>query len=472
MSRIAHCLFLASLSLSLFAAGHDLRTAPPSGYQVRPVVTGNGSGFAAAWVEPAQTRPSVVSSVVNADGEPIAGAGNAIDQTSVQSMAIAHSPSETLVVWIADGDVFAERLSPSGMSINTIPATFGKGYKRDVAVAWNGSRYFVVWSNGAQLFGAFVESDGYSTVPQPFFSEPNAAEMPVAPDLAWDGHHFIVVFGEVPNIICSTLCAEPDPDQFRVMRVSADGGAIDSSPVMIAGRHLRAHVAASGSESLITLDSFGEVSTILAHDNGGLMLDAETPIFRWYSDVSSAVVWDGTTYTVGWRYLGGDLSWIGAAHVTRSGLRFDYRVTAAGLFPSVWWGRPSMAANDNGVTAFVVSEAAVPSSVMRARLYFASELAPMPPPPPAPMNAVSYFGGNTARIDWQSETAAGFEIEESWDFGKNWYLYRIMPGDARTTTVYASVGNLFRVRAFGPGGVSEGAITSIGSMQRHRALHP
>jgi hypothetical protein len=131
-----------------------------------------------------------------------------------------------------------------------------------------------------------------------------------------------------------------------------------------------------------------------------------------------------------------------------------------------------MAANDNGVTAFVVSEAAVPSSVMRARLYFASELAPMPPPPPAPMNAVSYFGGNTARIDWQSETAAGFEIEESWDFGKNWYLYRIMPGDARTTTVYASVGNLFRVRAFGPGGVSEGAITSIGSMQRHRALHP
>gem|GEM_PF-5099441 len=37
------------------------------------------------------------------------------------------------------------------------------------------------------------------------------------------------------------------------------------------------------------------------------------------------------------------------------------------------------------------------------------------------------------------------------------------------TLVYASLGDLWRVRARGPGGVSEGTITSIGSMQRQRA---
>jgi len=78
-------------------------------------------------------------------------------------------------------------------------------------------------------------------------------------------------------------------------------------------------------------------------------------------------------------------------------------------------------------------------------------------------------GGTAARIDWQSDPADGFVIESSWDFGKHWNFYQTVPGNARTTTVYASVGNLFRVRAFGPGGVSEGTVTSIGSLPRSRA---
>jgi hypothetical protein len=230
-------------------------------------------------------------------------------------------------------------------------------------------------------------------------------------------------------------------------------------------------VASSGAESLIALDSTtGQVSTIIAHDEGSLTLGAETPLFRWFSDVSSAVAWDGVMYTVAWRYFGADAgpSWMGAAHM-QSGLPSDYRFTTSGATISGYWGRPSIAVSDTGITAFAISEAAGPSSLARARLYLASELAPMPAPPPAPRNVVSYFGGNTARIDWQSETAAGFVVEWSWDFGKTWGFFKTVSGDARSTTVYASIGNQFRVRAFGPGGVSEGTITSIGSPQRRRA---
>ncbi|HEV7425890.1 MAG TPA: hypothetical protein VGQ46_05945 [Thermoanaerobaculia bacterium] len=488
-------------------------------------------------------------------------------------MAIAHNASETLIVWTAGGNVVAERLSPSGVALNTISVTSGDEFA-DAAVAGDGSRYFVVWSTGKQLLGSFI-TDGSPTPPRALFSQPFSGpqgpeELTIAPDVAWDGQQFIVVFGERPNLICGFLCPIPPPDRFRVMRVSAAGDAIDTSPAVIAGSHLNAHVASSGAESLIALDSVGEVSTMVAHTQSGLTLDAEIPLFHWFSDVSSGVAWDGSMYTVGWRYAGADASWLGAAHVTRAGLPLDYRValpsgpmnlpfvpskadfgqmnlpfchlsmtlrqmnlplchlnmtlgqmnlplchlsltlgqmnlplchlkmTLGQMNPPVChlemtlgqmnpdasggqlffgsttsWARPSIAVNQSGVTAFAISEATGPSALVRARLYLASELAPMPDPPAAPRNVVSYFGGNTARIDWQSnDTPTGFAIEGSTDSGQHWFVQNVVSSSARTTTVFASVGNLFRVRAFGPGGVSEGTITSIGSMQRRRAQRP
>jgi hypothetical protein len=487
--RIPALLCTTLFSFALLAAGHDLTSQPPTANQILPVVTGNGAGFTAAWIEPVQSRNTIVSQVASAAGEPIAGTGASIDQNYVQSMSIAHSPSESLVVWIAGLaglTVYAEPLSPSGKPLTTMVLTSGKDFPHDVAVAWNGSRYFVVWSNGPQLFGTLIAPDGSSTTPRAFFGEPvvigqRVPDSALTPDVAWDGRNFIIVFGEEPNIPCNlSACPSPppSPDNFRVMRVSADGDALDSSPLTISGTHLRAHVASSGAESLIALEGNGQVSTITVHDESGLTLDAETPLFRWYSYVSSAVAWDGATYTVGWRYVGADPgpSWLGAAHVTRSGSPLDYRfVATGGALPNggtVSWGRPSIAVNEAGITAFAISEAAGPSSLARARLYLASELAPMPAPPPAPRNVVSYFGGNTARIDWQqSDTPAGFVLELSLDFGTTWYWYNILSGDARTINVVAHAGNLFRVRAFGPGGVSEGTITSIGSQQRRRASH-
>jgi hypothetical protein len=478
-------LILATLfASSLFAAGHDLTTSPLTAHQLSPVVTGNGTGFTAGWIEATQSRTKILSRAVSAEAEPI-GEAIAIDQLRVQSIAIAHSPSETLIAWIADGNVFAERQSPAGLALGTIAVTPIRDFGRDVAVAWNGSRYFLVWSNGVQLIGAFIAPDGSSTPPRLIFGEPwvigqrAPANLELTPDVAWDGRNFIIVFGEAPNIPCIlSACPSPSPTlgHFRVMRVSADGDAIDSSPLTISGTHFRAHVASSGAESLIALDNAGEVSAIVARDEGGLTLNGETPLFQWYRDVSSGVAWDGATYTVGWRYgaLDADPNWMGMARVTRSGVPFDYRVTPTGrpvFFGNfVAWG-PSIAVSETGITALAISEAEAGSSLARARLYLASELAPMPAPPPAPRNVVSYFRGNTARIDWQSETPTSFFLEWSFDFGASWYFYTTIPGDARTITVNAFIGNLFRVHAFGPGGASEGTITSIGSPQRRHAAH-
>ncbi|MEA2328986.1 MAG: hypothetical protein QOE68_3945, partial [Thermoanaerobaculia bacterium] len=221
---------------------------------ILPVVTGNRSGFTAAWIEAEQSRNKIVSVVTDA-GEPIGGTGAAIEQTYVRAIAIAHSRSETLIVWIADFKVYAQRLSPSGTPLSTFAVTSGKDFAQDVGVVWDGSRYFVVWSNSYQLVGSFITPDGSSTPPRVFFDEPVVGqgapdEFALSPNVAWDGRNFIVVFGVAPNIPCTTLCPTRDPDHFRVMRLSPDGDAIDSSPLAIAGPHFRAHVASSGAESL------------------------------------------------------------------------------------------------------------------------------------------------------------------------------------------------------------------------------
>jgi hypothetical protein len=472
MSPLARCLFLILFPYSLLAAGHDLTTSPPTANQTSPVLTGSGSGFTAAWIEAAPSHYTIVSRAVRADGEPVENSGGAIDQRYAYSLAIAHSPSEALLVWIAGGDVYAERLSPSGAPLNTIALTSGNVYSSDVAVAWNGSRYFVVWTKGTQLVGTLVAPDGSSTAPHAFFGELPVIGQPappyiLVPDVAWDGRNFIVVFGEAPNYPCVlSVCPSPSADHFLVMRVNAAGDAIDPSPATIKGTHFRAHVASSGAESLIALDSPGQISTVVAHTESGVTLDAEMPLFHWYSSASSAVAWDGAAYNVGWTYGGyGGSSWLGAARVTRVGLPFDYRFAG-----SAATGPPSIAVNDAGTAAFAVSEATIPRSLTRARLYLASEFAPIPPPPPAPTNVISYFSGTAARIDWQQrETPAGFFLEWSWDFGKSWGYYMSIAPDARTVTVTAHVGNLFRLRAIGPGGASEGTITSIGSVNRRRA---
>jgi hypothetical protein len=474
MSILRAVLALFLVPLSLFAAGHDLTSSPPQSDQQLPVVTGNGAGFTAAWTDLTYPR-AVMSRGVSGSGEPLAAL--AISERPASSMAIAHSPFDTLVV-INDGNVSAVRLTPSGIPLNTILLWSGDAFQssREVAVAWNGSRYFVIWSYFNQLIGAFISPGGSSTQPRAFLTEPDSSRL-LPPDVAWDGQHFVVVVGEKPSVSCS--CPPPDTIQFRVMRVSAGGDAIDASPLVITGDHLRAHVASSGSESLITLDGAGGVSSIIAHDGSALTLDAETPLFSWYANIASAVAWNGLTYTVAWRYLSGyDLSfaagpgWLVAAQVTRAGLAFDYRATAASAHFSL---NPHVraAANEAGTTALVTEEFAESSRYGRARLYLVSELPPMPAPPPAPANMVSFLSGPYARIDWEASGAEnGFVVEFTRDSGKQWTFVSVLPADARSATVTGTPDALYRIRALGPGGSSEGTMIKIVSSQRRRAERP
>jgi hypothetical protein len=464
------------------ANGISPRAATPTAVtpvrQLLPVVTGNGSGFTAAWLEQSAGFRGIVAGRVSHDGEPLDGSGITLGQSPFFSPVIAHSSSEALVVWDTIDSVVAARLSPSGNVLDATPILISKQSPGSLAVAWNGSRYFVVWTNGLQLFGAFVGPDGAVTSPKALSSNQIAPTILSAPDVAWDGRQFIIVFGEVTYEVFCSACAPPPADHVRIMRVSATGDAVDTVPVRVPGLHTRAHVASSGAESLIALDSGTDSSTVVVHgEEGALQLDPEVPLFHWFHNVATDVAWNGSAYVVGWQYTSSQslsaTGRLGAGRVSRSGVPLDSFFTPAAGPPDIVTQSavPSVAANDAGDAAFVISEMAPPSYASRARLYLMSEMAPMPPAPPAPRNVISSFGGSTTLIEWQSDAGAdGFLIERSVDFGKTWFP-ALVTGDVRSTITNAVVGNQYRVSAFGPGGLSAGTITSVGSPQRHRASH-
>jgi len=469
-----------TLLATVDANGIGPRPATPAALtpvaQLAPVLTGNGSGFTAAWMEQSVGSRNVVAGRISHAGEPLDGSGITLGQQFASSPAIAHSSSEALVVWSTNNSVLAARLTPLGEDLDPTPISIAKQtFPTMPAIAWNGSRYFVVWTDGLQLFGALLGPDGTVTNPKPLSSKPTISTTVLSvPDVAWDGRQFIVVFGAVTYEVICSACSPPPPDHVRVMRVTATGDAIDTVAVRIPGVHVRAHVASSGAgESLLALDSTSDTSTMIVHGDGSLLqFDSEVPLFHWFSSIASDVAWDGSAYVVGWRYTPSRTTagWLGAARISQSGVPLGSLVTpAAGADDANNPSIPSAAVNDAGEAAFVFSETAPPSFVSRARLYLMSELASMPSPPPAPRNVVSYFAGGKTLIEWQSDGADGFLLEQSVDFGRTWFAVATTGNVRSTTTPFATIGNLFRVSAFGPGGLSAGTITSIGSPQRRRA---
>jgi hypothetical protein len=450
--------------------------------QLLPVVAANGSGFTAAWLEQTAGLRSVVAGRVSRDGQPLDGSGLPLDQKFPSSPVITSGVSQTLVVWGNTDGVVAERLTPAGEVLDTTPISIAKpAHASSLAVAWTGSRYSIVWADGIQFFGAFLGPDGVATAPRPLGVQATPLNFASGLDMAWDGRQFIVVYAEVSyaGVVCGECALVPD--HVRILRVSATGDAIDVMPVRIPGVHLRAHVASSGSESLLALDNTSDAADtsamIVTEEFGYLKLGPEVPVFHWFSNIGSDVVWNGFEYIIGWRYSQSrnDAGWLGATQISRSGVPLASFFTPSDGPVNLDAGPPvpSIAANDRGDAAFVISEMAPPSYVARARLYLMSEMAATPAPPPLPRNVISFYGGGTTLIEWQSDgTPDGFLLEISPDFGKTWFPMAVT-GDVRNRTIQqVPVGTQIRVSAFGPGGLSAGTITSVRSPQRRRAQRP
>ncbi len=438
-------------------------------------VAGNGAGFTAAWVDWVSDSQNAVSGRVTAQGEALDGPGIILGQKAT-APAIAHGSSGQLMVWRADGKLVAARITPFGTTLDAPPITIAPlsfPGSATYSVTWNGIRFYVVWGDGPKLFGAFVRPDGIAEPPRPLPVQFPPRTGGADPDVAWDGRQFIVVYGED---FLADACYENCfyyPEKERVLRVSADGIGLDLNPLVIPGRHHRAHIASSGTESLIALDGDTDTTAVVVLDDGAhFHVSPEIPLFHWFlnGDFASDVVWTGSEYVVAWRYsvLMERAGWIGASAISKSGVPSGSLVTpTAGPVEGASQSVPSVAANDAGETAIVISEMAPPNYVTRARLYRVSELVPKPAPPPPPRNVTTIQAGIATVITWQSDGQDGFLFEESADSGRNWSPAISTVGQS-VTRVRESYYR-FRVRAIGAGGLSEPVLATPGRVERRRA---
>lgn len=435
--------------------------------QEQPVIASDGVDYVAAWLEHDGTDVIAMIGRVTRSGTPLDGPGVAlpVPGKSIWNVSIARGPgSDALVVVSAPQGLFAFRWSSRAGLLDASPivlAAFGAPY--GTAVAWNGSRYLVVWSGGSSssLTGRFIGSDGAlsAAIAIPMATAAFAGE-PRGTAIAWDGQQFLVASGIAPAFICNlSACPTIPAEEVRLARAAADGSLLDAAPYRILDS-TSARIATSGSEFLVALTSPGGITTVVVH-GAATGLSVSAPAMTIPDGGSFDVTWDGANYDIAWTGFG---DWLRLTYLNRSGDVLQTRFTTASVT-----GVPSAAANGAGDVAIGIAEEAPPSGLTRARMYASSELQPAPPPPAAPTYAISHLAGHNALLQWDGN-APGFLVEML--FHPNvWGPVQRVKGDVHEATVYANPGYFFRIRAYGPGGTSpDGAITSVGSDHRARAV--
>lgn len=91
--------------------------------------------------------------------------------------------------------ILGQRLSPSGLAIDTEPLFLGSGLLAgSPAVGWNGAMYLVAWSDATTILGVRVLPDGTVLDPTPISIMPG-----LTPDVAAIGDDFVVVGTHTPT---------------------------------------------------------------------------------------------------------------------------------------------------------------------------------------------------------------------------------------------------------------------------------
>jgi hypothetical protein len=434
--------------------------------QDRPVIASDGVDYVAAWIEHDGTDLIAMVGRVTRSGVPLDGTGIPLPVPSkeIQSVSITRGAGgDALVLVSAGGASSAFRWSRAAGLVDKTPINLDSNVSEfGTAVAWNGVSYLALWVNAYPytLTGRFIGGDGTAGAKFTIPMAVNSFELIEArnPAVAWDGRQFLISVGTAFTIPCGTLCGPAPSREIRLLRLTATGSLLDKLPYRLTNA-TDALVATSGREFLLLTRDYYSFSPVIVHaDANGLSVTA--PIMTVPDARASDVTWDGAYYDVAWTGIGGFLRlWRldSSAHVQQK------------VFVTGPDGIPSVTSNDAGEIAIGLAEAAPPSNLSRARIYFDSELQPVPPALATPTNLVGHMTGpDEALLHWEGD-APGYLVE--WRYGNVWFEQEHLPGNINEATVYAHLGDTLRIRAYGPDGVSpDGAVITIHSEPRTRTV--
>jgi hypothetical protein len=418
----------------------------------------DGVDFLTTWTNQTQNATQHSAARLSPDATPIDAAEIAIDpgpSTPYARSSVAFGRSMYLVAWQTASKVLARRVLPNGVFVDAQPIEVGSGALPEHAIAWNGSRFLIVWLSGSNATASFLGETG--TLSDPI-------QIPAAGSVTWNGQHFLVATMTYSGYVIIEPSA---PNAIRVDQLTTAGTVVDS--LIISASPRRLHLASGPRDSMLVVDQYVDAPSVAAytiHTGDMLTVDAPVAVFSTYGDYASDVTWNGASYTVTWHSGYGDAWWLSTARV--SGTAVMNPVTTPTARPDTAIS-PAIAVNAASQAVITVSELQPSSGVIRARAYAERELQPMPPVPAAPRITSAVTSGLKTTIEWESNATAvaGFELESVNAYGPSFFARA--EGNSRSITVPFRV-DAVRIRAFGPAGVSQPSATvTVTTPARRRA---
>jgi len=289
------------------------------GSQQMPVVAFDSTNYLAVWLEQGEGGLSdVCGARVTSSGSVIDPKGFTISKaTAMLFDAVAYGAGEYLVVWNSgDPDmmdtalVFAARVTPNGTVLDTTPIRPGTGTGIDIApdVAFDGTNFLVVWCSYMDttyaVFGARIAPNG-SVLDPDGFTISDEAGLDVLPSVAFNGTDYVVTWMRYDNYYADVYCALVSPGGSVVVPATLVSGASNDqmSPVVACG---------PSSSLIVWMDSringsyYDIYAARVSHD--GEVMDAEgIPVTNSsYDEGMPEVVYDGSGYQLLWARMSTD----------------------------------------------------------------------------------------------------------------------------------------------------------------------
>jgi MYXO-CTERM domain-containing protein len=333
-------------------------TNPGGGMQTSPAVASSGTGYLAVWADDRGGDIDVYGARVGQDGTVLDNLGIpiALALNAQQSPAVAFDGTNYLVVW-SDGrrgsgtDIFGARVSPAGSVLD--PSGLGLSTSSTFAllmsapaIAFDGTNYLIVWdektgfSGSTNLMGLRVSPAGTS-VGSPF-TVSNATGDQLAAAVAFDGTNFLAAWQDHRSGTAGDIYAS---------RISPAGAVLDSAGIPVSTQsaaQTNPTIAFNGAAYLIVWeDSRNQVSTDLdlygaRVSPGGSVLDTSglSLIAAAAAQTQPALTRVGSQYLLAWQDMrAGELD-VYAARVNGVGTVLD----ASGVLVVAAPGNQSVAA--------------------------------------------------------------------------------------------------------------------------------
>ncbi|MEN6357079.1 MAG: hypothetical protein ABFD83_08360 [Armatimonadota bacterium] len=297
-------------------------------------VAGANSAFVAGWSSFSVTDSDALTTLVTNSGsvQNAAGVTTSMALDDENDYSVADNGSEYAVVWSqtvnGSSDIMAARISHDGEPLCDEPVNITSNYlgeQVEPSIAWNGSRYLVVWS-GNETFsttdwdirGWFLDS-GLNKLSISPLSISTAAEDQVNPCAASNGSSFLVAWEDYRSAVSPNYYT----DIYGAV-VSSSGAVTAAATISTAtGNQLKPQAASNGTNYFVVWEDYRSSARIYGarvtssgtvQDAGGIAMPQVTT-----SETTPSVCYGGGNYFVTWS----DSTRISGCRVSTAGSLLD-----------------------------------------------------------------------------------------------------------------------------------------------------